>query len=190
MLSSYAKLYDELGDAIDLAAKVADTNRLVSTNLTASVREARRHLTSEPVKDVLSAIGYQYPGGSPETIWRRFFLASCEISAEHGQECGRRSLAWRISQELREAHDADCFCLFTTLTWAPEHYDLRRRGDVWHRYRASIQRAVCRSMYGKSKAPVGVSISDICRYKVKPSRRTGLMPRDSRGPIAVDNGLA
>lgn len=48
MLTRYAKLYDELGDAIDLAAVVADTNRLVSTNLTAAVREGRRHLTLEP----------------------------------------------------------------------------------------------------------------------------------------------
>ena len=164
MLTRYAKLYDELGDAIDLAAVVADTNRLVSTNLTAAVREGRRHLVSEPVKDVLAAIGYEYPTNPPDTIWRKFFLASCEISAEHGQESGRRSLAWRISQELREACDADRYCLFTTLTWAPDHYDLRRRGDVWKRYRASIQRAVCLSMYGKSKPPVGVSISDMCRY--------------------------
>lgn len=48
MLTHYAKLYDELAEAIDLAAKVADSTRLVSTNLTAAVREGRRHLTSEP----------------------------------------------------------------------------------------------------------------------------------------------
>ena len=48
MLSGYAKLYDELAGAIDRAAVVADSNRLVSTHLTAAVREGRRHLTLEP----------------------------------------------------------------------------------------------------------------------------------------------
>ncbi len=91
MLTGYAKLYDELAEAIDLAARVCEGNCLVSTNLIASVREARRHLTSEPVKDVLGAMGYEYPS-APPTIWRRFFLASCEISAETGQmrrSCGK-----------------------------------------------------------------------------------------------------
>ncbi len=48
MLSGYARLYDELVDAIDRAAVVADSSRLVSTNLNRSVAEARRHPLQKP----------------------------------------------------------------------------------------------------------------------------------------------